>query len=87
MITRPPEFGYWVKKEKKEMRIQGLELATSRRLYMEGREREEREGEFKNTRIPGVPPVPSTQLSIQTGVSAPAASGGGVGPTGGPLFV
>ena len=32
---------------------------------------------YQSTRFPGVPPIPSTQLPIQTGVSAPTAAGGG----------
>ena len=31
----------------------------------------------QNTRVPGVPPIPSTQLPIQAGVGAPTAAGGG----------
>ena len=31
---------------------------------------------YRSTRFPGIPPIPSTQLPIQTGVSAPTAAGG-----------
>ena len=53
-----------------------------------GRARE-REGERdQNTRYPGVLPIPSTQLPIQTGVSAPSAAVGDcLVPLCGPLLV
>ena len=41
----------------------------------------------QNTRFTGVPPIPSTKLPIQTGVSVLTASGGGVGSSCGPLVV
>ena len=56
-----------------------------RRRRRRGKEREKEEGGYQGTRLPGVPPIPSTQLPIQNGVSAPTAAGGGA--FFGPLFV
>ena len=68
------------KKKKKKKR---------RRKEREGvREREIEGGGDQNTRIPGVPPIPSTQPPIQTGVGAPTAAGGdGLGSLCGPLLI
>ena len=40
----------------------------------------------ESNRLPGVSPIPSTQLPIPTGVSAPTAAGGG-GPLCGPRLL
>ena len=53
-----------------------------------GRDREGERERYQGTRFPGVPPIPPTQLLIQTGVSAPTAAGGdGFGSLCGPLLV
>ena len=58
-------------------------------VYRKKKKKGEREeGRDQKTRLPGVPPITSTQLPIQTGVSAPTAVGGdGFGSLCGPLFV
>ena len=54
----------------------------------EGERGKKEGGTDQNTRISGAPPIPSTRLPIQTGVSALTAAGGdGFGSLCGPLFV
>ena len=68
-----------------------LFLSSSMRTNKIKQKKKKREREGKrdqNTRFSGVPPIPSTQLQIQTGVSMPTAAwGGGFGSLCGPLFV
>ena len=54
----------------------------------EGERGKEKKRDIKTPGLPAYPPIPSTQLPIQTGVSAPAAAGGGgFGSLCGPLLV
>ena len=75
----PPSCG--PKKIQIQIQIQKEEEGERAREGQRGGERDQ------NTRVPGVPPIPATQLPIQTGVSAPLLLGGVVlGPYAGPCL-